>query len=453
MIIYFKNPFQKLFRKGVKQALGSLINDVFFRGWGQPIFNKTDTANLIKNGFQGNADVYSIINYISTLAANVNWTLSEVKDKKALVSFKNCEQYDVKAMTYEAKALEQISDHAVLDVWANPNPLQTRSEYVHNWCGFKLITGNVYQNGVAPAIGKNKGLFQELYIMPSQFVEILPGDFRQPVKKYILNAGIKKVTFEPEVINHSKYFNPDFEDGQSLYGMSPLQAAFRNITSSNDADTARVRAFQNQGAIGIISSAAKDADMKMSNTELEAMSDKYKEKFGGVDNFNKVLMTTAAVKWDNMGLSPVDLAILESKVHDLRTLCNIYSIQSQLFNDPANKAYNNAREGKKAAMTDAVMPLLNSLRDELNGWMVKNYSISEGKELFLSPDWKSVAVLQEDIAKLVTWLARAYWITPNKKLEIQGMETSNDPLMDKRWIPSNLVEMGTSKDPTPSQSS
>ncbi len=433
--------FKRFFRKQLGQAIGSLIHETFLRGFGQPIFSKVKMANLIKDGYQGNADVYAIIRYISTLASNIDWTLSEIKDEKALVSLKSREEYDLKTMTLEAKALEQISEHPILNVLANPNQLQTRSEFIYNWCGFKLMTGNAYINGVAPAIGKNKTLFQELYIMPSQFMEIMPGDIRQPIRKYILHIGVKKIRFEPEVVNHSKYFNPDFTNGQSLIGMSPLQSAFRNITSSNDADIARVRAFQNQGAIGMISAGSNEEKMKMSNKELQSLSDKYQEKFGGVENFNKVLFTTAMAKWDNMGLSPVDMAILDSKVHDLRTLCNIYGIQSQLFNDPENKTFNNQKEAKKAAMTDVIMPLLNSLRDELNGWLVANYSKSEGRKLFLSPDWKSVAVLQEDIQKLVNWLVRAWWLTPNQRLQIQGLDTDSDPNMNKKYVPRNLIAL------------
>lgn len=443
--------FKRFFRKSIHQALGSLFNETFARGFGQPTFNKVNTANLIKNAYQGNADVYSIINYISTIAANIDWNLSEIKDEKALVSLKNHDGYDYKRMELETKALEQIDTHPILTVLANPNPQQTRSEFIYNWCGFKLITGNVYINGVAPAVGVNKGLFQELFLLPSQFVEIIPGGIRQPIRSYIVRVGTFKMKFDAEVINHSKYFNPDFTNGHSLFGMSPLQSAFRNVQSSNDADIARVRAFQNQGAIGMISAGSNEEKMKMSTTELQALSDKYQEKFGGAHNFNKVLFTTALAKWDNMGLSPVDLAIMDSKIHDLRTLCSIYGIQSQLFNDPANKTFNNQKEAKKAAMTDVVMPLLNSLRDELNSWLVLNYSKSEGRKLFLSPDWKSVAVLQEDIQKLVNWLARAWWLTPNQKLQIQGIEKSTDENMDLIYIPSNLTELGL--EATPSQSS
>lgn len=434
--------FKRFFRKKFREAIGSLVQEAFTQGFGQPVFNKTNTTSLIKNGYKGNADVYAIINYLCTVASNIDWTLSDIKDTKALVSFKNCQQYDARAMTLEAKALEQIDEHTILNVWANPNKLQTRSEFIYNWCGFKLITGDAFINGISPAIGKNKGLFQELHIMPSQHIRIIPGGRLEPIRRYVLQVGTKVIPFDPETVSHSKYFNPEFKDGQSLYGMSPLQAAFRNVQSSNDADISRVRAFQNQGAVGIISAGSGDERMRMSSTELESLSESYQDKFGGVENTNKILFTTGAVKWDNMGLSPVDMAILESKVMDLRTLARVYSFPSQLLNDPESTKFNNLHELKKSAITDAVMPLLNSLRDELNIWMVANYSKSENRKLFLSPDWKSVAVLQEDIQKLVTWLQRAWWITPNQKLRIQGVEISTDPNMDKHYIPRNLVALG-----------
>lgn len=441
---------KRFFFKQFRNSLGSLIHEaILSRGFGQPIFNKTDTASLLENGYQGNADVYSIINYISTLAANVDWILFEVKDEKALKQLKSYDPISDKALLLQAKALEPITSHSALDTWNNPNQMQTRSEFVYNWCGWKLNTGNSFINGVKPLFGNNKTVFKELHLLPVQFTEILPGDFRHPVSGYQLNiGGIRPIKFEEENVNHSKYFNPDFVDGQALWGQSPLKAAFRNLSSSNEADVARMRAFQNQGAVGMISSATSDDDMRMSSAELKDLSDTYQNKFGGADNFNKVLFTTGMAKWDNMGLSPVDLAIMNSKIHDLRTLCNIYSVNSGRFNDPGNKRFNNDREGKKSDFTDAVMPLLNGLRDELNMWYIPPYEKLDGKKYFLTPDWKSVAVLQDDIQKLIAWLLRAWWISPNDKLRIQGLPTSTDPKMDLIYIPSNLVELGTGG-PTP----
>ncbi len=444
---------KRFFRKRIQNVIGSaVLSAIFTRGLTLPIFSKINFQTLIREGYSGNADVFSIINHISTVASNIPWIVSEIKDNKALQTFKNYDQFDHKYINLEEKALHQIEDHPLLKVMECPNVLQSGSEWRYNWCGYKLSTGNAFIHGVKPAIGINKTLIQELHMMPSQFVEILPGDFMMPIKKYFLNINGQRIPFEPEDVSHSKYFNPDVQQGQGLFGMSPLQAAFRTLTSSNDADTARVRAFQNQGAVGMISSTTGDDVEKMSTEELQSLSDAYQDKFGGPENFNKILFTTGMAKWDNMGLSPVDLAIMDSKVHDLRTLCSVYSVQSQIFNDPENKIASNLKEAKKAAMTDAVMPLLNSLRDELNIWLVPAYEKAEGKRLFLSPDWKSVAILQEDFQRLVSWLKNAYWITGNQKLRIMGMDESDDPNMDIVFAPANLARLGAGGAPDPPQS-
>lgn len=432
---YLRQKFHGILGSAIQQAIVT-------HGFGHPIFSNVDFEALLRNGYSGNADVFSIIDWISTVASNVPWTLSEVKNDKALRKFQSYTNYDAKAMWMEMKALEQIDSHELLDVWNNPNPLQTGSEFRYNWGGFKLSTGNAFINGVKPEIGKNKEKFKRIHMLPSQHVRITPGDFMMPIKEYVLDINGQELVIPGDNVSHSKYFNPNFRLGQALYGQSPLQAAFRNLDTSNEADVARMRAFENQGAVGIISSSSKDETMKMSTAELDDLSDTYQTKFGGSDNFNKVLFTTAPVKWNNMGLSPVDMAIMESKVHDLRTLCSVYRVQSQIFNDPENKIASNLAEAEKAAMRNAVMPLLNSLRDEVNLWLVPAYQ-KPGQKLFLSPDWKAVAILQEDIQKLVNWLLRAYWVTPNEKRRIQGMEPNKDPNMDKIWIPANLKELGS----------
>lgn len=433
----------KFLRQKFNGIIGAAIQHaIVSHGLGHPIFSNINFEALLRNGYSGNADVFSIIDWISTVASNVPWTLSEVKNDKALRKFQSYTNYDAKAMFMEVKALEQIDSHELLDVWNNPNPLQTGAEFRYNWGGFKLSTGNALINGVKPEIGRNKEKFKQIHMLPTQHIQIVPGDFMMPIKEYILDLHGQELTIPGENVSHSKYFNPNFRMGQALFGQSPLQAAFRNLDTSNEADVARMRAFENQGAVGIISSNAKDKDLKMSTAELDDLSDRYKSKFGGSENFNKVLFTTAPVSWDNMGLSPVDMAIMESKVHDLRTLCSVYRVQSQIFNDPENKIASNLAEAEKAAMRNAVMPLLNSLRDEVNLWLVPAYQ-KPGQKLFLSPDWKAVAILQEDIQKLVNWLLRAYWVTPNEKRRIQGMEPSIDANMDKIWIPGNFIEIGT----------
>jgi len=67
-----------------------------------------------------------------------------------------------------------------------------------------------------------------------------------------------------------------------------------------------------------------------------------------------------------MGLCPVDFQLLESEKITLRELCNVYGVNSALFNDPDNKTYNNMKEAKKEMLTQVVLPELVLLRDAFN---------------------------------------------------------------------------------------
>ena len=123
------------------------------------------------------------------------------------------------------------------------------------------------------------------------------------------------------------------------------------------------------------------------------------------------------------------------------TFCSIFPVNSGRFNDPGNKRFNNDKEGNKSDMVGAIMPLLNRRRDELSIWLVPAYEEAEGRRLFLTPDWKSVAVLQADMDIMVKWLAQAWWIPPNEKLRIMSMPMSDDKRMDSVFMPSNLIQL------------
>ena len=56
-----------------------------------------------------------------------------------------------------------------------------------------------------------------------------------------------------------------------------------------------------------------------------------------------------------------DLKIIESQAINLRELCNIFHLPSQLFNDSANKTYNNQKAGEIAAIENGVVPPTNKI--------------------------------------------------------------------------------------------
>jgi len=401
------------------------------------------------------ADVYAVVNLIVDQAAQIPFELFIIKDRKALTDYKyqlKEDGYNLKAAILQQKALEKVEDknNDILRIWRCPNRVMGGNEFRRNYYGMKLITGDGLINGIKPEIGANKDVFRELWVLPSQDTTIISGGFREPIKSYVVDL-FKQLRIPAEDVLHSRMFNPDYSEGQMLYGLSPLNVAFRTLAASLEADISRVSQFKNNGAFGLIAGNASNEEMVMSDDEMKDIAKTYKERFGGSENINKVLFTLGNVTYTNMGISPVDLAILDSKMLDLRTIARLYNVPSNLLNDPEGSTFNNQREGKKALITDAVMPHVNDFADDWNEWFISGYSKRDGVDYVHLPDWKSVPVLQEDLRTKNESLQKIWQLTPNQILDLLDLPTNPDPNMDKIYIPSNFTLLDETARPKPQQ--
>ncbi len=102
-------------------------------------------------------------------------------------------------------------------------------------------------------------------------------------------------------------------------------------------------------------------------------------------------------------ISSIDLQLLESEKVTLRELCNVYGVNSALFNDPDNKTYNNMKEAKKEMLTQVVLPELVALRDAFNRF----FSTEIGQGYYIDFDLTVFPELQEDMKELSAILSQS----------------------------------------------
>jgi HK97 family phage portal protein len=235
---------------------------------------------------------------------------------------------------------------------------------------------------------------------------------------------------------HLKMANLTFENGEAYYGQSPLRAAWRILQKSNANEDAANSLFKNLGIAGILSDKTKDAEL-LTQEQLDTMDAKWRAKFAGSLNAGKVWMTNRDVAWQNIGISPVDMALIQDYGMNLRTLAGIYKVSSTLFNDQAAATESNVKEKRKAAYTDAILPMVNAFCDSFNKWIAQSYAAS-GEYIELYPITDNIPELQEDKAALAAWLNTAYWVQFNEKRVLTGFD--EDPTKDGLYlIPSNLM--------------
>jgi HK97 family phage portal protein len=190
-----------------------------------------------------------------------------------------------------------------------------------------------------------------------------------------------------------KYTNPKGTGADRLYGLSPLQAGNMALQSSNNIYDAKGNIIKNSGVNGLISS---NSERSFTKEQGDAMQTVWDSKNNNPKQFGRNLVTSAQVTYQQLGLSPDKLQLLEGSISDLRAMCRIYSVPSQLFNDIAGTTFNNMEAAKKSLYTEAVLPNLNLWLQSFNNWFIADWSKHENKNYCLEADISSIEVLQQD---------------------------------------------------------
>ena len=405
-----------------------------------------DQRSFVDDGYVANDIVYSIVKLITDKAKLAPFSVYRVIDERAAKKYKSmAAQKDINLKELETlhkKAYELYTgDSRLNELLKYPNEEDTWGDFVEQWCGFKLITGNTFIYAKMIEAGNNQGKPYELFALPSQYMAIIADINVFPATRvgYQLYYGVMW-SFDTKEILHDKFWNPQWNaTGNQLYGQSPLMAAAKNLTRSNEAKTASVASFQNGGPAGVLFMNDDRFDPTSGQAQAQALKKAVSEKSGSL-NYNSIAVSGYKVDWKQIGLSPVELNIIESEKWDLKALCNIYGVPSQLLNDSDSKTYNNQREGEKALTLRCAIPLLNSLTDNLNRKLHSDWGY-KGTNLYVDYDISVFGELEANKAEQTAWLNEAWWISPKQKLEIMNINVPDyipTEELEKLYIPTGL---------------
>ena len=402
------------------------------------LWNNENDDSYITEGYQKNATIYSLINLITKAATTIPFQVYEktnendYKRYKALTSGMMDAASIQKASLLQKNALVELQDTELHKILERPNPAQSYNAWLTELIAFGKLTGNRYIYGIGPDTGANVGKFTELYVMPSQVMEIISNGIMEPVSKYKLEYNGTKYIDASEIC-HIKDFNPYYDGtGSHMYGQSPLRAGLRLLTTNNEAVQTGVKYLQNQTARGLLTSEMGD----INEVQAQQLKDKFRRQHQGSDNAGDIIITPNKMSWVNFGLNASDVSLIAQYNASIKDLCNIYNVPVQLLNNTDSSSYNNMKEAKKALYQNAVIPELVKIKDELNRWLAPKY----GDKLCIEFDFSVIPEMQEETEKVVDQLSKAWWITPNEKRSAMnyGKDEENTQL-DDYFIPANLI--------------
>lgn len=365
----------------------------------------------IKQGYESNADLYSVINYCTGNAANVKPILydNSGKDKR------------------------EITKHELIELFRQPSPGMTYRLFIAQALGFYMSTGNTYIYAPLLESGVNTGKTVRLIVLPSQYVT--PKRVNG-IKSYKISVGQWQQVFSEEEILHIRTPQLDYGNGVEEKGMSALKTALYNISSSNDGIKSQAARFQNPAGDGLIG--FKDVVTVEQAQQVQARLDAR----SGPNYAGKLSVVSSGFDYENFGLSPADLEILKTVGWNRTVFCNLFGVDPHLVDPTMGSTFNNQREAVASAYNRTIVPFMEELFNGFNNWMTYKY----GKNLQIEIDKSGIPELQTNKVENVKWLAMAWWLTGNEKRREIDYEPIEDPEMDLIQYPSNLQPFGAAEE-------
>lgn len=362
-----------------------------FQKWGKDTFYQQngfnfgshDLGTLTRQGFQSNTYIYSIINRIAETGSNIPVIVEAIKP-------------DGEVVIVEPESPEFNKYKEYYQFVHKPNKDNNYKSFKYESLVYQLTQGNVMQLGIQPT---GFPISEAHNLQPQHFGAETRNEITGPVvTKYTYSPNGGNWTIEPEKIMHLKKFNPNPEGSDGWLGMSPLQAAFKTMITSNETNTAAASLISNKGSAGMLTS---KADRALTTGEKEMMDDALKGRIGGSTEFGSIKVTSGNFDFIKMSMSPTDLKLIEMNVLSLRDLCSVYGAKSRMFNDPQGASFNNNKQDAKDFILNAVLPPLEDDLEHWNAYYNPSWNERDGVTYRVRVDKSKIEALQEDQNKLI----------------------------------------------------
>lgn len=436
----------RLFGSRTATATNNAAQPIIFGG--PAVYPDVNLLRFVQDAYSSNATVYTIVSLTARKFGSIPRYIYKVKNKKSARQYKALlkqGKFSINQLgELEYKAYEEdVIDGKLSELLNRPNPGEGQDSFYEALCTFYMICGEAFiwlnrgdiedieddaADKIAPA---------EMYWIPPQYMRIIPDPENVwGVLGYIFVINGQEVYLRKTDVIHWKKPNPNFDANTRTHmrGFSPLNAGNKLVTQDDSATDASVAMQQNDGAKGVLFNASMDNLDPVQKSQVETVINR---KVNNRDIKGAVAVLQGTWDYKDLGQTSVDMELVASQQAVFVRICNLYGINPMMF--LVNATYQNVLQARKDLITGLILPMACSLRDEMNRVLLPAFGL--GNDMTHDVDVSQLPELQNDMADLITSLSTAWWLTPNQKLAAQNEEKSDDPNMDKVWIPNSLVLM------------
>ena len=354
-------------------------------------YTKTNTSTYYNNFYNQSKDVYVTINNNEFELYKTTPQLATVINRDARMLSNGL--FKVKDSNGEVVEGNLFADD-VLALLQNPNPFQSQVAFIQDYQIQKNIYGNafMYFNRAF-----SSALPSSIVNLPAAHTKIIQTGkiwtmtkIEEIIERYdVEQKDGSYAPFEVKDVLHTQIVNPD----NPLLGLSPLYALTMPISNLRGAYGFRNRIILKNGALGILSSASKDASggIPLSTTERSRIEKQYTQDYGIGDEQSSVIMTGSPLSWQSMTHETNKLELFREVDNDFKTIIDAYGHNQNIYSTEDSSKFNNMNESLKMVYQDRTIPEGESLCADLS----ERLGLVE-KGMYLELDYSHLAVMKED---------------------------------------------------------
>lgn len=387
----------------------SKIRDYLQKDDANPGILKSESSMpVLANTYTGDLDGFWMINNVGT-----DYWFSYKDNSSAAKAYTDCppvfsivnkiaQAYlNGKTWILDDKGKESFSPAAnkIRKLLNKPNAVQTWRQFEAQCDIYMSLFGYCVLLPMKP-VGFPNNTATAIWNIPPNLLEIKESD--DPF--FIGDAPIKKITM---VYNNTRYnINPDMvyflkDTSTSLCSPNLPQSRLRSqeMNINNIIGTLEsLNVITNRrGALGILSSDKSDSNGNISLTpgEKKDAQDEFMQ-YGLQKNQSQVIITNAALKWQQMGYSTKDLMLNETIENATMSLCDTFNFPFRLLsaNSSNSLAGSDVQYYNQQLYQNCIIPRAESMYEQWNIF----FGMAE-MNLILDKDFSHVGALQEDKVK------------------------------------------------------
>lgn len=460
MALRLRSPFfstrnkTRLTEEDLQRAVSNAFNQAFF--WGSYGTDALDDDQNVKRyidlAYNINPDVYSVVNQIANKFNSVPYYIKQVENQKSyrkLQQLNNATKFNY-SIPQQFKSIsfqnESFQDDTLPMPLERPNSFQTWGEFFKLSVTFLQTNGTVYWYFEKPTLRENADP-TAFYVLPSHLMEIvLKPDMEiigseNPIDYYMLREGYQYVKFPEEQVITIKYPNPNYsQNGANLYGMSPLRAAWKNITATNKGLDLAVNNLKSGGAFGLIH--AKDNQTPLTSEQGKSLKERLKEMDASTEDLGRIAGISAAIGFTRISLTTDELKPFDYFSYNLKMVCNVLDWDDKLLNSDKALTENNLEIAQKRVVSNKIVSDIKLFEEAFNDKVLPMFSGYQNTVIYWNPS--ELPEMQQDYETMVNWISKAVdtgLITRNQGRAAMSIEASEDSNMDVITVKDDVMTL------------